>query len=85
MSDNIIALTSAHLPTGNLDHDMISFLRSLLVKAERGDITGMAVAWVEGQDNTTSYQIESGCARGELLVASVTGMFWEVNRRWRGL
>lgn len=84
MTDNIVPLTNAHLPIGQPDQNIISLLRSLLLKAGRGDVTGIAVSWVEGQENETNYHIESGCARGALLVASVSGMFYEVNRRWRG-
>lgn len=84
MGDNIVPLTNAHLPIGQPNSDIVSLLRSLLLKAGRGDITGLGIAWVEGQENETNYQIESGCARGALLVAAVSGMFWEVNRRWRG-
>lgn len=80
----IHALSHAHLPIGKPVPEITSLLRSLLVKAKRGDVTGLCVAWVEGCENETNYQVEAGHARGALLVAAVSGLFWEVNRLWRG-
>lgn len=81
----IVPLSNAHLPIGKAQPDITSLLRSLLAKAERGDVTGFCAAWVEGHANETNYHIEPGHACGALLVAAVSGLFYEVNRRWRGL
>ena len=81
-SADVINLTNAHLPTGKVDAEIVLLLSSLLAKARRGDLTGMCIAWVEGQ-NDVVYQIEGGFARDALLVAGASGLFWEVHRRWR--
>ena len=78
----VIKLPNASIPEGTVSEDIVTLLRGLLVKAQRGEITGFCSAWVEAQ-NDVCYQIEGGHARDALLVAGVTGLFLATNERWR--
>ena len=78
----IIKLPNASIPEGTINPDIVLLLKSLLIKAQRGEIIGFCSAWVEGQ-NDICYQIEGGHARDALLVAGVTGLFLATNERWR--
>lgn len=82
-SADIVALTPNHLPIGGTPQGVVNLLVDLVKKAERGELRGMAVAWVEGQ-NSIYTQIAEGCAGSSLLVASVSALFYEINQRWAG-
>lgn len=82
-SAKIIALTGNHLPTGDTPEAVVSLLKSLVDKASRGEITGMAVSWIEAQ-NDVCYQIAQGSSSTSTLVSAVTALFMEINLRWAG-
>ena len=81
-SADIVSLTRNHLPIGVTDPAVIDLLVSLLGKAERGELLGLTCAWVEG-NNDVVFQIKTGSADAAKLVAAVTGLFYEINRRWQ--
>lgn len=82
MSDmKIIPLTRQHLPIGETPKGVVNVLKSLADKAQNGQLRGMAVAWVEGE-RSISVQISEGCAGSALLVAAVSALHYEINKRW---
>ena len=82
-SAKVIALTSNHLPTGDTPETIKALLRYLSEKAGRGEIVGMAVSWVEPQ-NDVCFQIAQGHSSNSSLVSAVTALFYEINLRWSG-
>lgn len=78
---DIIPLTNAHLPTGHQDEEIVGILRALLARAEKGDIIGLGVYWIEGQ-NDILVDIKPGCARAALMVAAASRLYKETDRRW---
>lgn len=77
----IIPLTGAHLGIGEADEEIVSLLRDLLAKAERGDVIGMGCYWIEGQ-NDIVFSVMSGHARAALMVAAASGLNEETLKRW---
>ena len=78
---DIIPLTGAHLPIGVADEETIALLRGLLAKAERGDLIGIGVYWVEYQ-NDVLCSIAPGCARAALMVAGASLLYDETKKSW---
>lgn len=78
---NVIALTDAHLPIGQPEEDIVELLRSLLVKAEKGDLIGFGAYWVECQ-NDVICSVAPGCARGALMVAGSCMLYDETKKGW---
>ena len=76
----IFSLTRNHLPTGATDPSVITLLESLISKAERGELLGMACAWVEGNHDCV-HQIAVGSADAGKLVAGVSILNYDINRR----
>lgn len=81
MGDKVIAITKTHLPIGGTPIVVVDLLEQLIQKAERGELRGMAVAWVEGNGDVV-HQIAEGCAGNSSLVAAVTALFWYINKQW---
>lgn len=80
---DVFSLTRNHLPTGTTDKAVINLLESLIDKAERGELLGVACAWVEG-NNDIGLRIADGSANAGLLAASVGALNFEINYRWSG-
>lgn len=78
---DVIPLTDAHLPTGHVDEEMVSLLRAILARAERGDVLGLGIYWIEGQ-NDILMDVKAGCARAALMVAAAGRLYDETNKRW---
>lgn len=78
---NVIALTNAHLPIGEVDEQIVSLLRGLLAKAECGDLIGLGAYWVEAQNDVVC-SVAPGCARAALMVAASSLLFDETKRGW---
>lgn len=79
----IFSLTRNHLPIGTTDRDIVGLLESLIEKAERGELLGLACAWVEGNNNI-GLRIADGSANAGLLAGSVSALNFEINYRWSG-
>lgn len=80
----IISLTPHHMAIGKTHESVIHLLNCLMKKAERGELLGLAVAAVEGQ-NDIVFQIAQGSAQSSLLVSGVAALNYEINRRWSGI
>ena len=80
-SAKIIPLSRIHLPIGETDKAIVELLVELCNKSERGELIGLCCAWVEG-NNEVTFQIKQGSAPAAPLIAGVTGLFYEINRRW---
>lgn len=77
----IVSLTKNHISLGETPDDVKQFLYLLVEKAERGELQGLAIAWVEGLNNV-HIKISEGCAGSYCLVAGVSGLNYEINRLW---
>lgn len=77
----VYALTDAHLSINQPDEEIISLLRGALERAERGDVTGLGIYWIEGQ-NDILVSVIPGCARGALMVAGSSRLYDETKKRW---
>ena len=82
-SAEIIELTGAHLPTGDTPQSVISLLNTLNIKAERGELIGLAVAYVEPQNHVFTH-ICNGSATWNMIVSAVGALFYDVHRKWAG-
>lgn len=80
-SAKIIALTNNHLHTGDTPEAVVNLLASLNDKASRGEITGIAVSWIEPQNNICT-QIVQGSSSASSLVSGVTALFMDINMIW---
>jgi hypothetical protein len=80
MEAKIYHLTDAHLPTGGTPACIIAVLENLIAKAVNGELTGLSVSWVEG-NNHVCYEIAPGTAEASLMVAGASKLFFEINRR----
>lgn len=78
---DIHPLSDAHLSTNVPCEDVIALLRALLKEAEHGEIIGLAVACVEG-NNRISSCYAAGCADKNLMMASVHGLHTDITRLW---
>lgn len=79
--ENIICLTDQHLPVGATDAEVADLLMELIKKAQRAELLGIAVAYVEG-NNKVSVRIASGAADAAMLVGAVGALDYEINKRW---
>lgn len=79
----IFSLTKNHLPIGSTEKDVVSLLESLIEKAERGELLGLACAWVEG-NNDVALRIADGSANAGLLAGAVSALNFEINYKWSG-
>lgn len=77
----VIALSNAHLGIGEPDEEIIGLLRAVLARAEKGDVIGLGMYWVEGQ-NDIFMDVKAGCARAALMVAAASRLFKETDKRW---
>ena len=59
----------------------MSLLRGVLARAENGDITGLGLYWVEGQ-NDTLVGVVPGSARAAIMVSAAWRLFRETEKRW---
>lgn len=82
-SCEVIPMSRVHLPIGGTSPDIVNVLESLIVKAERGELLGLVVGYVEG-NNEVRTQIASGSADAGLLVAAASSLCFEINARWSG-
>lgn len=64
-------------PVAETPKDVIELLETTLERAKRGEISGLALAYVEGNLSCTT-DWASGLAAGNLLVSVVTNLFWRV-------
>lgn len=80
-TENIVCLTNNHLPVGATDADVAQLLYDLIQKAQRGELLGIAVAYVEG-NNQVDVRIASGSAHAGLLVSAVSALHYDINKRW---
>lgn len=77
----IICLTRNHPPIGQPDPDVMEALTDISLKASRGEISGIAFAWVEKQGDCV-HQVCSGSADSSTLVAAVSALSYNINKRW---
>jgi len=77
----IFYLTKNHPPTGDYSVDVVCMLENVLQKARRGEILGIALAFVEGNNNVR-IGIADGCAHSALLVAAVGALNFEIHSKW---
>jgi hypothetical protein len=69
-------------PTGgNPEPDVIELLEFYLKKAKRGEISGLAIAYVDGGQSIGS-AFASGCADKNLLMASTHGLHTRITNIW---
>ena len=80
---NVVPLTGHHMSIGDTPDSVKIMLLSLVEKANRGELLGLAAAWVEG-GNDVGFQIAQGAASSPHLVAAVSTLQYEINRRWSG-
>lgn len=81
--DNIVCLTRSHLPVGAVDDSVADILIELTDKAKRGELLGLAVAYVSG-NNDVYLPIAMGSAPVSSMVGAVGALNYEINRRWAG-
>lgn len=70
MSDNVIAL-NGNAPPGKPVPDVVDMLAGLLIRAQKGEITAIAIAQRDGAGNLTSAWAGNGGTATDLL-ASIT-------------
>jgi hypothetical protein len=75
------SILNAHISTGEPCADVVEMLKKLLAEAKRGEVIGLAVAWVHG-NNDVSAKWASGCADGNLLMAAVHSLHTRVSKVW---
>lgn len=75
------ALTSAHLGTGEPCADVVQLLKEYLARAERGEIIGLSVAYVEASNKIVSGWA-TGCASGDHMMLSVHDLHARVTQVW---
>lgn len=83
MTSQILPFNRVHLPIGDTSPDIIGVLESLIAKAARGELLGLVVGYVEG-NNEVRTQIAAGSADAGLLVAAASSLNFEINARWSG-
>lgn len=66
-------LTEAHLGTSNQQNDIVELLEDLLVRAKKGEIIGLSVAFVMG-NNTPVTNIASGCASADHMMLAILSL-----------
>lgn len=69
MAAKIVALTKAYL-SNEPQAEVVTLLHEMWERAKRGEISGIAMAWVEG-DNSVCTNWESGRAGSSDLVSAV--------------
>lgn len=77
----VIPITGAHLGIGEPDEEIVSLLRAVLARAEKGDVIGLGMYWIEGQ-NDILLDVKAGCARAALMVSGAWKLFKETDQRW---
>jgi hypothetical protein len=83
-SAEIIALTESHLPTGDTPTSIICLLENLNQKAERGELVGMCVAYIESNGHVFTH-ICHGSSTWSQIVSAVTALFHDINVKWSKL
>ena len=80
-SAKIFSLTTNHPPTGYTPKSVIELIQDLNLRAERGELTGIAVAYVQSSGRV-AVQMEQGSSSSSQLVSAVTALFWDINKKW---
>jgi hypothetical protein len=80
MSANVVALTQfVHLD--ETSPEIIARLEELLEKAKRGEVKGIALAWVS-PGSRVSIVINQGSAAACEIVAATSRLNWVANKWW---
>lgn len=82
-SAEILCFGRNHLPIGKTDQDIADLLNTLIRKADSGELLGLCVAYVEG-NNDIGLRIAHGSAQAGLLAGAVSALNFEINYRWSG-
>lgn len=75
------SLTGAHLSTGRPCLDVVELLKNALVRAEQGEIIGLAIAVVDGAGQTMN-SYAPGTAESHRMMLAVHSLHHRITKLW---